>query len=401
MTMRLRYGFDAEVPLEWAPGAVVTHCNAPHGEPLVDVAAATNAALAAPLEYPPLSRAVVADDRVTITLAGQVPGAASVVGAAVNALLTAGLAPSDLTLLGAAAAGDPQQLLADVSLEAARGLTCLVHDPSDRAAHSYLAALADGTPIYLHRALPAADLVVALGTLQLPEAAGYWGVGGCVFPEFADAQTRSALGGTADPTPRRRKQATEAIWLLGASLTVQVVPGRPGEVLHVVAGSFEAVRRRGEELCRRAWRFDLPHRGALVVAAIEGGPAEQTWDAAGRALAAALAAGASDADVVLCSDLQAPPGPALKRLIRATDAPRALRGAARSGAADALFAEQLARALDRGRVYLLSRLDDSLVEACGAVPLGSAAEVARLTRRYQSCVVLSNADRGLAVARAD
>ena len=60
---------------------------------------------------------------------------------------------------------------------------------------------------------------------------------------------------------------------------------------------------------------------------------------------------------------------------------------------DALPAAQLARALDRGKVYLLSRLDPDLVDDLDMIALEAGDELARLTRRQPSCTLLADAPR--------
>ena len=48
-------------------------------------------------------------------------------------------------------------------------------------------------------------------------------------------------------------------------------------------------------------------------------------------------------------------------------------------------------ALEQARVYLLSGLDESLVEDVGLVPLAGGADLARLAAQHTSCIVLANA----------
>jgi hypothetical protein len=93
---------------------------------------------------------------------------------------------------------------------------------------------------------------------------------------------------------------------------------------------------------------------------------------------------------VICSDVAEPPGPGLARLAGADDLPATLREIARERPADALTAAEIARALERGRVYLVSRLDDEAVEELGLLPL-SAQAVSRVAGRHESCIVLANA----------
>ena len=69
----------------------------------------------------------------------------------------------------------------------------------------------------------------------------------------------------------------------------------------------------------------------------------------------------------------------------------ALRRIRKERPADALPAAQLARALDRGKVYLLSRLDPSLVDSLDMIHVEAPEELARLARRQKSCILLANA----------
>ena len=48
-------------------------------------------------------------------------------------------------------------------------------------------------------------------------------------------------------------------------------------------------------------------------------------------------------------------------------------------------------ALDRSKIYLLSRLDAAVVEDLEMIPIGGVDELARLAKKHRSCVLLSNA----------
>ena len=69
----------------------------------------------------------------------------------------------------------------------------------------------------------------------------------------------------------------------------------------------------------------------------------------------------------------------------------ALHHLAKKRPVDTLPAAQLAHALDRNRVYLLSRLDAAIVEDLDMIPIESPDELLRLARRHPSCILLSNA----------
>jgi len=136
-------------------------------------------------------------------------------------------------------------------------------------------------------------------------------------------------------------------------------------------------------------------QASLVVAAIEGGAGVQTWEALGRALGAAIPLAEDGGDIAVCCDLAAGPGPAVQQLVGARSRAGALRRIGKDPPEDALPAVQLARALDHGRVYLLSRLAPSLVEELDVTPIADGAELARLTRHHKSCTLLANAPHAM------
>jgi nickel-dependent lactate racemase len=180
-------------------------------------------------------------------------------------------------------------------------------------------------------------------------------------------------------------------WLLGVNFTIQVVPAAGDEVLHVLAGQTESVRRQGQQLYRAAWSCPPADRVDLVVAGIEGGAAQQTWENLGRALSSAGNFVTEDGSIVVCSELAAQFGPALQRMAAASSPESALRHVGKERPVDALPAAQIAHALQQNKVYLLSRLDPSRVEDLNIIPIAGADELNRLARQHQSCILLSNA----------
>jgi hypothetical protein len=51
----------------------------------------------------------------------------------------------------------------------------------------------------------------------------------------------------------------------------------------------------------------------------------------------------------------------------------------------------LARAVERGPVYLLSQLEDETIEDLGLAPVADIDEIIRLAGRHESCIVLEDA----------
>lgn len=391
--LALRYGTDSRLDLELANEALVAYCDAPRGTPLVDVDKAVRRALAEPLEFPPLVQAALPGDKVVLALDHGVPQADAIVAQAVESLVGAGVDPHDIVLLRSRADASTADPLGALPASLREAVVTRVHDPANRESLSYLAAGADARPIYVNRAIHDADVVISIGVLRLAESLGYYGIHSALVPAFSDAASferyHAPQAAEHSRQNRLRRDADEVGWLLGVQFTIQVVPAAGG-ILHVLAGELDAVRREGSRLCEAAWSFSVPARASLVVATIEGDATQQTWENVGRALAAASHALDDDGAIVICSDLAESPGPGLQRLAGADDLNGAMHQIARGRPADALEAAQLVRSLERGKLYLVSRLEDESVEELGILPLDPAG-VSRVVGRYPSCIVLANA----------
>jgi len=401
MSLVFRFGAQSSATLDVPSEALIAICEAPRGRPIDDLPAAVDRALAEPLEFPPLAQSVVPGDKVVLALASGVPQGATIVERTLAVLQAAGIDRHDITLIRTqddvdAGSADP---LAALPRELVSGIRVEVHDPKRRESLSYLAADAGGKPIYINRTLHEADAVIAIGCLRLDDSQGYLGINSSVFTAFSDTarleRYRTPAANDAAHRRKLQKQADEVGWLLGLQFTIQVVPGAASEVLHVLAGSSEAVFRAGSRLCDEAWGFDVPRLADLVVATIEGDAGEQTWENVGRALAAATRSLKPGGAVVICSELEEGLGPALEQIVGAADLDEALAEIQRLHPADALTATQVVQALQHGKIYLISQLDEELVEELGIAPL-ELQHLSRIAQRYASCLVLTNSQYAVA-----
>ena len=399
----LRYGANSSVRLDLSDGVLLAECGTPPMVALDDPAAAVARALEAPLDYPPLARSTTPGDRIVLALEPGMPQAGEITAAVVRCLVGSGVHPDGVVVLRTTAdveaeLADPRRWLPDQVNER---ITLVTHDPAERSSLAYLAATDAGQPILLNRAITDADLVLPIGCVRSRTAAGYHGIFGPVFPTFSDHRTLARFRSPAvlDAEAATRKnllhEVEQVAWLLGITLTIQVVPGPGDEILYVLAGEAGAVGRRALGLYESAWHCSAPRRASLVVAGIEGGSAQQTWCNVGRTLEAAEALVEDGGAVAVCCDLAARPGPALQQLAGARSRRAATKRVRKERPEDALPAAQLAQALDRVRVYLLSRLDPSLVEDLEIVPIAEPDELVRLARQHQSCILLSNASHAV------
>ncbi|HYW81014.1 MAG TPA: lactate racemase domain-containing protein, partial [Thermoguttaceae bacterium] len=335
---------------------------------------------------------------------------ARVVAAVVRTLVDSGVEADGITVLRTPAdvesgADDPCRLIPG---PLRKRIKLLTHDPTDRDGLAYLAADERADPILVNRAIHDADLVLPIDCLHDVSTAGYFGLHSSIFPGFSDEKTqrRFRAFGAIDGSDRHKQnlieEADHDAWLLGVTFSIQLIPAAGDRVLHVLAGEVDAVRRRGRELYRAAWGCPNPLEGdtqqaSLVVAAIEGSDSRQTWENFGRALATATELVEDGGAIAVCCDLADAPGPAMQRLAGAHSRDSALRRIGKERPADALPAAQLVRALDRARVYLLSRLDPSVVETLDMIHVAAPDELTRLVRQHQSVALVANASRVVVV----
>jgi nickel-dependent lactate racemase len=372
-------------------------------------------ALGEPLGFPPLGQSITSDDHVAIALGSATPSAAAIVAGVVAELERCGVLreriavvvsdPRDAQAVRAElAALDPELGGAQVMVES--------HDPADETQLCFAGLMTSERPLMLNRRLFDADVVLPIST-ELPTNGPDAGVYGGVFPDFCDRATikrlrrvRSIAKAQAARAPRkpgattaRQRDADEAGWLIGAPLVVRVVPGYGGGVASVLAGDPQQVARRAREIGERTWSTPLPEPAELVVAVIGGGPEEQTWSSVGRAVEAAEAVAVPGAALAVWSDLDESIGPALGKLLAADDRERVAADLESDFGAEALAAWRLVQALERGPVYLRSRLRDDLVEELGITPLHGPDELLRLASHYPTRIVLDESQHVRFAAR--
>jgi lactate racemase len=366
---------------------------------LADPAANVRAALAAPIGFPPLVAATTPGDVVAIALADNVPQASIIVRGAVEALLDAGVAPERITIVSLKKLEEQQPLEAALGALNAGAVKFELHDPDDEPSIAMIGVNSAKEPLRLNRTLAEADIVLPISAQRLPEGgrteeSKFAGL----FPAFSNSETSARVrleSGNESPKvqKRLRDEADEAGWLLGVQMVVSVVPGAHGGVAAALAGDPDQVAEQGAEITREIWERQASIPGDLVVAALEGSEREQTWENLARAVAAASQVVAPGGAIAICSELDVLPSGPLRRLREAVDFGEVQRELARDEANEARPAMVLAKALEEGPVYLLSRLKSDVVESLGMTPIESGAELSRLAAGREHCIIIEEAQR--------
>jgi nickel-dependent lactate racemase len=388
-----RQTFDFRLEGEQLVGAV----RPPEG--LIDVAEAARRALESPLDYPPLKRSLVGGDHVVIVVDRQTPQAAELLLGLWNVLAEAGVNPHEVQVIQpmdvrGRPPADPRGSLPEGVRDE---IAWRVHDPLDPARCGYLATSAAGERIYLTRELLEADVVICVGSIEFEESLGYRGTLSAVYPGLSTAETlRRSIGAAHvelnpdDPRPLRER-ADEVGWLLGVQIVLQVIPAAGAGVAAVFAGLAEAVLAQGQARLRELWQIDVAERPELVVVSVDADAGGHGWPQVAAALDTARRIVARDGRILVLTELADAPTEGIE-LIRDARTPReALQPVRERAQADRVEALRLAQALDRANVYLLSRLEEDVVEGLFMVPLSTPREAARVLEGAQRCAVIGSA----------
>lgn len=395
----LRYGAGSAIDLKPRAEIEVIECGTPRGVSVQDCAAAVQKAIGAPLEFPPLARSVVPGDHVAIALESCSPQIVKAIPPVVEVLQKADIAIEDISIVCASNIQDDQLEALEGALKNSKldGVTVTRHDPADRKQMSYVAATEAGRAVYLGRAIADAEFVVSIGEAFADDRAR-----SVLYPRFSDQDSINRSQGAA-PNDRARKELAaegeQIAWLLGVQFAIRIVPGENASVLQVVAGEATAVIEYSRRLCRESWTFETPRRADLVIAAI-GGEEAQTWSNVARALATARSIVRENGVIALCTELNQVPDQSLSRAMAGAESSGRRRGS-RARGSDARVVEELAETTAFAKVYLLSRLDDDVVEELGFVPVAAPEEIERLAKGRERCILLANAHLAVGTAAED
>lgn len=371
-------------------------------EPLRDLGAAVGEALENPLDFPPLRLALTPDDHVAVFVDEELPHITELLVPLLEHVRTAGVAPSAIKLLCLPpSTGQPW---ADKLPEEFREVQVEIHDPRERRKLSYLATTRHGRRIYLNRTSVDADQLVLLTGRWYDPLLGIGGAEASLFPTLSDEATGQELykSLSAEAPDDRvwplRQEAAEVAWLLGAPFLVQIIEGPGDDIVGVLAGPVESTKE-GQRMLNEHRRVEVEERADLVVAGISGDPAQHGFGAIARAFLCASRVVKPGGRIVVLSDARPPLGPSASVMRRSEDPAEALRLLREEKARDIGAGFSWASAALTAQLYLLSQLPAETVEEMFAIPLQQIADAQRLVASAESCIVLPDAHKMLAIVK--
>jgi nickel-dependent lactate racemase len=403
----MRVGLDwgsQHLEVEVAAANVIALRRDAPAPPLADVEAAVRHALEAPVDFPPLRRALTPDDHVAIVVDERAPQLSRLLVPILEHIQSAGISPKAITLLCLPPSSGQPWL--EALPEAFQEVRVEVHQPRDRRKLSYLATTRQGRRIYLNRSAVDADQLVLLTRRTFDPLLGYAGGVGALFPGLSDEATQRELGAHLHTeAPGRgirpvQREAAEVAWLLGAPFLVQVIEGTGSDVVHVLAGTAES-SAAGEHLLEARWRVTAAQSADLVISGL-GGPADLLRaDDLARGFFAASRVVRPGGRVVLLTEANPALGPSFDLMRQCEDPAAALPLLLRERPEDLATGFMWTTAAQQAKLYLLSGIPSEVAEELFTIPLEQATEARHLLTGDTTCLLLPDAHKALAVIGGD
>ena len=362
----------------------------------LDLAKDVRAALANPIDFPAIEKAIIEGDRVAIVVDPLLPSMAELTVACIRYLIEKGVTPDQLVVvLAGHEAADAELLRKSLAPFLGESVAIELHDADDDTKVAYVAANEDSDPIYINRTVVDADVILPITCARGNSTLDYMGAY-TVFPLLSNRATRGQFYALSklDAVEEHEKLtawADQAAWWVGMMASIQAVPAADDSVACVIAGSTTAVEHESQQRMAMAWRVD-EKPAQLVIALLEGRQSQQSWENLARALHTAKQLVAPGGSIVLCTDIMKGPGAGLQKLRNVHNSPATIaRKLAHETADDALAAAVILETTKNYHVYLVSHLKPETVEGLGMGVIQDAAQLEHLCQQHASCAVLGSA----------
>lgn len=386
-----RFVVPADHPQEWIIRPAPTA--------LEDLGQEVAEALASPLEFPPLAKAIVPGDKVVIALDRGTPEAPVLIREICRILREGDVDARDILILqppslSGQSAIDPRSALPE---EERQEVQWRIHDATHAKGLAYLSSTVGGERIYLARELIDADLVLTVGPIEYDPIAGYRGGGSVLYPGLSNVEAIARVHGQGHqelgPEDERplRQVIDEVSWLLGVQFSLQVIPGEGSGASAVLAGLDTAVMQQGKTQLNAQSLIRTEARMPAVLLAVEADAGGEHWGQIGAALATARNLVTRGGKIIVLSELSAEPGDGLKMLQGVEHAHDVLKPLRQQAPPDLMTATQVALAVDWAEVYLLSKLDATLVDELFMTPIESTREAERLLLAESQAILIGGA----------
>lgn len=329
-----------------------------------------------PLDFPRFRESVFPGDKVVVVLHAELPRPQMIVRAIAKYLSTTEIDPEDVSYVSSVAIEDDGNDCPQIH----------VHDPNDEQAVAYIAANLEGQPVLVNRVLFDADVVlpVCSATSVADKIAD------CIYPQFSSSETKLRYRDEKNSANSRALEIEAANNGLGVFQSLQIVSSPGCNIGAAFFGRSDLTLQAAIEKSEALWSIERTDKSDLVVATIESPSSLQKWEHIFQAIITANRAATNCDNLVVLCELAEKPNKRVQAMLQLQfemdpDAVnRVLKKASDSE-------KEVAEILRDKTVYLKSRLGESVVEGLGIGYIKSDEELQRLLDRFESAVLLRDA----------
>ena len=361
--------------------------------------------LHAPIEFPELALAILDEDLVAIALEEAVPQGFEIVAELIQWLLERPLRGEQITVVLSSAdrhAIDQAREAIERRSPGASGTVRIVqHVAANHEQLEYIAAAKSADPIYIQRDLVEAAVVLPIYCIRDPDTLSASDLY-AMSPAFADAKTQQRwrlawLDDNQQHLHQQSKLSREAGWLMGVQFAIAVVPACDGEITAILAGDPQSVHQKACEQLReqrlhgKPSQEDYERQFDLAIAAIDGGPEQQTWLNVARAVARADEMLHPSGRVIVCCDVDRITDGVAQ--LASDDPDEQLEKELLGGNLQDAFPAAVLRSIQARRsVYLMApMISESEMEPLGIAYASKTSDIERLTHGPSAVVVIQSA----------
>ena len=414
--MKLEFGFGAgfqtvELPEENLMG-ILTANDVPRGRTKEEE---VRRALRHPIGTPPLREIVHPGEKIAIVtsdITRPVP-TWRIIPALLDELYAAGVHPEDVTLvfaLGSHRPHTPEERRKLAGERAFSEIRCVDSDPSDCVR---LGVTDAGTPVDITRVVAEADRRICLGNIEYHYFAGYSGGAKAIMPGVS---TRAAIqanhsmmvhpeacAGNLDTNPLRR-DLEQAAAICGVDFIVNVVLDEHKQIVRAVAGDLTLAHREGCRFLDGMYLKEIDSRADIVIVSQGGAPKDLNLYQTQKALDNAKHAVKKGGTIILIGSCREGLGERVfeEWMCTAPTPESMIERIGRDFQLGGHKAAAIALVLQSAEIYLVSELDERLVERIFLKPAASAQEAfdRAFARHGSSCRVLAMPYGGSTLPRA-
>jgi nickel-dependent lactate racemase len=304
--IRLKYG-QGEVTFSLPEEQIYYEVFGKESPAIADIPGAIRAALARPIDSPPLGEILRPTDKVVIAVSDITRSWQRmdlVLPTLLEAISGAGVPDRNVTILvvvGGHRQNTPEEMEQICGAEICRRVNMVNHNARDLKNMVYLGKTSRGTEVSINRAVAEADRIILTGGIVYHYLVGYSGGRKSVIPGFSSIRTiqqnhllamAPELGFGSNPNARSGKtkgnecheDMMEIAGFVKPDFILNMVPNGDGDFAGIYAGNWVSAWQEGTKLVDELYRVEIPGKADIVIASAGGFPKDINLYQTGKAM---------------------------------------------------------------------------------------------------------------------